>query len=75
MYIQANLTLYQDEVASNPSLFTINYQLNGINAPLTFESSIALKTVKTVDTICLILSVFIIFEFYSGSYFGKMIGL
>lgn len=64
-----------DIVTSYPSEFTINFKLNGINAPLIFESVLILKTERIVDLLSVVFAFVILLQFYMGSYFGKMIGL
>lgn len=64
-----------EHVVSNLSEFLQRYQVNGINAPLIFESTLILKTKKIVDLLSLVFSLVILLQFYIGSYFGKMIGL
>jgi hypothetical protein len=62
-------------IVSLPDKITIANKLNGVNAPLIFESSLMLSTYKNISLISLIMALLLLLQFYVGSYFHKMIGL
>ena len=60
---------------SQPSSFTLNSRLVGVNAPLIFEKESLLSTHKNINIISTVLIFFLLLQFYVGSYVHKMIGL
>jgi hypothetical protein len=53
----------------------VDFKLSGINAALIYEQNVILKAYQAGSILSIIISVFILLQFFIGSYVHKMIGL